>query len=787
MKRQLLAVLIGALIGAAPAAAATLIVTNSNDSGPGSLRDAIALASPGDEIQFDPELAGIPIVLASGELLIDKNLTLTGLGRNQTILDGNSSSRIFDIAPSAVVTLSMLTIRDGFPQMIVPGPQGNTVIAEGGGIYNAGTLTLNDSSVENNKASSNLCAPSHCYPSSMTVSGGGIFNSGTLQLNRCTITGNLGDGYISSGGGIYNSGQATLVETEISHNFGYWDRYHGLAGTGLFNSGTMSIIDGRVIDNDCMASQAILNVGTLALTRTALVRNSGWAGGGLSNSGTANILESLIDSNWNGAGGGNAGEAAGITNRGLLTLVRSTVSNNSTDIFGVGGIVNFKGTVRLINSTVAGNSGRWGTGGIKGPALLVSSTVTGNRLTSCWDPDGGGRGGISAESGTTVVSNTIIAGNLCQGGAFDFYPADCYGTVESLGNNLLGDPRYCHGLNAGSPGDIVGVDWATIFERQHYYWGVGPDLEQNGGPTTTVALLPGSPAIDAIPPEACTDDQGNTLTTDQRGVTRPQGAACDIGAFELSWPRGAGFWTHQCSDKGFRQVGSEELQALFAKVADASSVFPECAPIGCAALDPTVPKNDIRARAQQALLDVWLNPVSGRLTRGRPIDLPDLTSAATVGEAIGQLETTVCDPDATRSQLGNAKDLAEALNGSPDDMELAAQEAAVTLLPGASQTVTLGLVNLSAGNRNYSLTVSGPWPVQLSTTRLNALGSGQVAQLTATVTAPRDTQSTAARVQIVATDLLSQGTLSRKVVLTLRLGGTAPSEPALLQRPRVAE
>jgi hypothetical protein len=116
----------------------------------------------------------------------------------------------------------------------------------------------------------------------------------------------------------------------------------------------------------------------------------------------------------------------------------------------------------------------------------------------------------------------------------------------------------------------------------------------------------------------------------------------------------------QCSDKGIHEIGSDELQGLFVKIADASRVFPECAPIGCEALNPSLP--DFRAKAQQALLDVWLNLASGRLTQGRPIDFLRLTSATTIGEAVSELEQTVCDPDARPAQLRDATELAKALN-----------------------------------------------------------------------------------------------------------------------------
>ena len=385
-----------------------------------------------------------------------------------------------------------------------------------------------------------------------------------------------------------------------------------------------------------------------------------------------------------------------------------------------------------------------------------------------------------------MIRNSIIAGNVC-GFRSQAQSSDCNGTLESLGHNLLGDGTNCSGLTDGIAGDVVGFDWKTVLESGPLNPAdplslLIPLLDRNGGTTPTVALLPDSPAIDAIPSEDCTDEEGNAITTDQRGVARPQGEACDIGAFEFSSPRGAGFWAHQCRDRRFYQVSPEEMESLFQEIAGTSSVFPECAPIDCEFLVPRVPRNDLRVRAQQALLDVWLNLASGRLTRGRPISLPGLTDSTTVTGALSELEMTVCDPKATRFALANARDLAEALNGDSDDLELIARESTIRILPGATRTVTLGLVNLSPSYRDYSLTASGPWPVQLSPASVHALGSGRVALITVTVRAPRGAQGQTVRIHVVATDLLTSA--RRKVTLTFKVAGGAPNSKQPEQRQR---
>jgi hypothetical protein len=113
-----------------------------------------------------------------------------------------------------------------------------------------------------------------------------------------------------------------------------------------------------------------------------------------------------------------------------------------------------------------------------------------------------------------IVKNTIIANNPIGGNCF-VQPA------VSRGDNLSDDTSCAAFFN--QPGDMNST-------------GAGLDaggLKNNGGPTQTIAPLPTSPAVDAIPVSACTDAAGNPVTTDQRGVERPQGLACDIGAFEL--------------------------------------------------------------------------------------------------------------------------------------------------------------------------------------------------------------------------------------------------------------
>ena len=202
----------------------------------------------------------------------------------------------------------------------------------------------------------------------------------------------------------------------------------------------------------------------------------------------------------------------------MLTVTNSTLSGNSASTLG-GGIWNTSGgTLTVTNSTLSGNSaGSRGGGGIyNGAAMLAitNSTLSGNSAGS------GSGGGIVNDTGTLLVKNTIVANSPSGGNCFTVS-----GTINSQGHNLS-DDTSCSSYFTQT-GDLNNTPA-----------GLDPSgLQNNGGPTGTIALLPTSPAVDAIPVSPinyCTAADGITpIATDQRGIARPQGSGCDIGAFEL--------------------------------------------------------------------------------------------------------------------------------------------------------------------------------------------------------------------------------------------------------------
>jgi hypothetical protein len=233
---------------------------------------------------------------------------------------------------------------------------------------------------------------------------------------------------------------------------------------------------------------AIVNGATLTLTNSILYGNSAGSGGGIANGGTATVINSTLANNSAGSGGG-------IQNSGILTLTNSTLYNNQATNGNGGGIANFgfnnfPGTLTLTNSTLSSNSANNGSGG------------------GIYQPVGGG-------SPNPSIANSIIAGNAAMSGP------DVYGAVTSQGYNLIGN------TNGGS--GFAGTDLVNVNPL------LGP-LQDNGGPTPTMAELPGSPAIGngslalAVDPSTAPP---TPLLLDQRGFARTTNGQVDIGAFEV--------------------------------------------------------------------------------------------------------------------------------------------------------------------------------------------------------------------------------------------------------------
>jgi len=263
-------VLLGAV--AIPARATTITVTNTNDSGPGSLRQALADANDGDTINATG-ISGA-ITLTSGELLVDKNVTINGPGAGLLAVDGNATTRVFDIATGETVTISGLTIRNGHDD------------TTGGGIDNesGATLTISNSTLSGNTADS---------VNNFAIAGGGVSNSGTLTIVNSTVSANTAGGISGKGGGVFSVGTLSIVNSTFSDNT-------AVEGAGVNNAGdttTVTITNSTFSGNAASAyGGACANFGILQLANSTLSDNSAVDfGGGILNIGTVQIGNTILN------------------------------------------------------------------------------------------------------------------------------------------------------------------------------------------------------------------------------------------------------------------------------------------------------------------------------------------------------------------------------------------------------------------------------------------------------------------------------------------------------------
>jgi hypothetical protein len=268
-----------------------------------------------------------------------------------------------------------------------------------------------------------------------------------------------------------------------------------------------TIIDGGLVDRTITIASKKTHV---TLSKLTVQNGAAAAGGGILNAGVLTISNCAISSNF--AANSSSAAGGGLFNTGSVIIAGSTFSwNNATSAKAYGGAILNGGKLAISNSTFSGNtqsstkaSGGGGAIANEGSVKISSSTFSGNT----GGPDGGA---ILNDTGTATIQNSIFA-NSPSGG-------NCSGTLTSLGYNLSSDAS-CVFSGAG--------------DRNNIDPNLGP-LQNNGGPTLTMALLSGSPAIDAGNPAGCTNDKGKLLKTDQRGKARPDKGGtglCDIGSYE---------------------------------------------------------------------------------------------------------------------------------------------------------------------------------------------------------------------------------------------------------------
>jgi hypothetical protein len=271
-------------------------------------------------------------------------------------------------------------------------------------------------------------------------------------------------------------------------------------GPGLFTAENLTITGGHAAGN----GGGIFAAGPLTVLNSSIVSNrANAAGGGIGSNGTVTITGSTIDSNISGGGGGGISTGPSSSS---LTLTNSTVSNNVGSGIGTAAAV----SMLLVNSTVAGNT--------NGPGSLG--------------------GGIFNAGTTTLVYSTIVRNTASAFSNIDSFDLVSFGSVIALPGGPAGSIN-CLASTTSSGFNYSDDDSCHFGQPTDHESAPDPQLgalANNGGPTQTVLPNPGSPLIDAIPISSCQADGAAGITTDQRGVTRPQAAGCDIGAVEVVAP-----------------------------------------------------------------------------------------------------------------------------------------------------------------------------------------------------------------------------------------------------------
>lgn len=470
--------LVAPFIAPQVARAQTITVSNTNNVGAGSLRQAISDAEPGDTITFTD---GLDTILLTGQIVIDKNLTIAGPGADILTILSDGSDRIFEVRGDVEVAISGVTIIGG----------GN--VSQGGGILlDTADLTLSDSVITGNAV----------VGETDIILGAGIANLvGTLRISNSTISGNSAtvDVGIVMGGGIASSGALEITNSTIAGNTLTAISIGLIGGGGIFSEGDAEIVGSTIAGNTLTAPDPglALGGGIYHLEDMLTLANSTVTGNAI-----------MVDS----------GEASGggVTSGGHLEITGSTIADNSvtvSDGASRGGGIYTEEELLITNSTITGNivTGNHetqvsGGGGLHVAAWADSITITSSTIAN---NTAGHAAGIDVPGGEVTLEQTIIAGNL---GSENCAVED--DALTSLGYNLAGDDS----CNLTEATDLPGTDPLL------------GELADNGGPTWTHAIDTDSPAYNAGGAEPC------ATSTDQRGVARPQQELCDIGAFELEVP-----------------------------------------------------------------------------------------------------------------------------------------------------------------------------------------------------------------------------------------------------------
>ena len=451
------------------AEAATVAVTNCNDSGPGSLRHAVFIAQSGDVI--DMRSLTCDRIVFTRAIRIDQNgLTLVGPSASALALDGNHAGRLFFQPGAGTLSLRSLSLRNG--RYAAPW-------ARGGCLSTAGNIELRDAWVH------------HCvalvvntpYATRTEADGGGLYALGSVSLLRSRVFANQATSalpeFSGAGGGIFAQGDVSLMQSDV---------YDNAVSTGGYLRGNVG---------------GVSTYGRLTLFRSSIRRNRADHGGGAFTVKGLKATYSSISDNV-------ARYIGGVESWGDFELYHSTVSGNRADSVGGVWVTLYSATHKVVieDSTISNNVAQEISAGYFDPWVVMNnSTIAFNQENPVAGL--GCKAAVFIETGGTFQSSIVAANSCSAGSEYDISNGFYEGQIILGANNIIG------GSVLSLPADTLNVDPLLA------------PLGDNGGLTLTHALLSDSPAIDRGNNAA-----GLGYDQRGIGFPRVKGARSDIGAFE---------------------------------------------------------------------------------------------------------------------------------------------------------------------------------------------------------------------------------------------------------------
>jgi predicted outer membrane repeat protein len=423
------------------------------------------------------------------KITTEKQITVNTVidGGSKIVLDGGSARRILSVKNQALLTVKNLTLANG------------KTSGEGAAIMVNWRGKL---AVSNCRFSNNISTQTG------EAGGGAIFiaSESTATIDKGIFTGNKG----SLGGAIRNLlSNLTITNSQFDNN------------QAIGTSGGAIYIDGANGDN-----------GKIIITNSKFTNNKTATQGGalfnfLYNKNTTTITNSTFTGNTAKQGAGiwtSAGNLSGLTgftgtgNQTIVTINKTTINGNTATEQGAGIWHGNHAMTNVNNSTIANNFAKSADGknGLGGGIMLVADKMTFNNVTIANNQAGFQGGGIFGGNTNSILKNTLVANNKAYNGGNTWnIKHNCANLLGNGGNNLQFPAK-----NPNDPSDTNCTNSIKIADPK-----LGA-LANNGGGTQTMLLLTGSGAINGGNNSTC-------LTTDQRGIARPQRTVCDIGAVEL--------------------------------------------------------------------------------------------------------------------------------------------------------------------------------------------------------------------------------------------------------------